>query len=554
MSKMMDKIYEDIDDSVNFSEETSIIAHSFELLKPDSCDIILLDSCGMILSGGKSHLRNEIADKTVERTSLQLEKFGVNGCPTFFLLADKKVLLSCNLKGLGDRIEKNFDLINSYKKKHDSLATYLDAIQEGISAIDKDGVLVFVNKACCEMLGATKEEILHKKADSISKERPLLLDVVKNKQVVVDKEYFMEFKNRSLHLTSSAYPVFDSQGEILGAIDLFRSIKRSRKLANLIAGKEASFRFENIVGDSKIMQDSILKAKRMALSDETILIEGSSGCGKELFAQAIHNYSHRKNEAFIAVNCANLPNELVESELFGYEDGAFTGATKGGKPGKFELANGGTLFLDEVGEMPMHIQSKLLRAVEYKNINRVGGSRTFNVDVRIIAATNRNLEDMVREGKFRGDLFYRLKVFYLRIPALAERGSDITELAEYYIRKLSLQMKKDVEGIDDEAKEILMKYGWPGNVRELENCMARAVFLCDGSRISAGNIAEAGIQIMESVESRCGSPGCHSLYELTSDRVREAYERSNRNKKKSAEILGISRPTLYKLLKLYNID
>lgn len=554
MSEIMDKIYENIDDSALLNEDSSIIIHSFELLKPEGSDIILLDSCGKVLAEEKCGLRKGIADKTVERGSLQLEKSGGNLCPHFFLLADKKASAGCNLKSLGDRIEKNFGLISSYKEKHDMLATYLDAIQEGISAIDKAGVLVFVNKACCDMLGTTKEEILNKKADSISKERPLLLDVVKNKQVVVDKEYFMEFKNRSLHLTSSAYPVFDRQGNILGAIDMFRSIKRSRKLANLIAGKEASFRFENIIGDSRIMQDLIAKSKRMALSDETILIEGASGCGKELFAQAIHNYSSRKNEAFIAVNCANLPNELVESELFGYEDGAFTGATKGGKPGKFELANGGTLFLDEIGEMPMHIQSKLLRAVEYKHISRVGGSRNFNVDVRIIAATNRKLEDMVREGKFRGDLFYRLKVFYLRIPPLAERGSDITELAEYYLKKFSLQMKKDVEVIDEEAREILMKYEWPGNVRELENCMARAVFLCEGCTISAGNIEEAGIHVKQCFECSGEPQGDNRLYELGADRVREAYERSNRNKKKSAEMLGISRPTLYKLLKLYNIE
>lgn len=550
----MDMIYENIDDSTLLNEDASVIIHSFELLKPEGSDIILLDSWGKVLAAEKCGLRKGIAYKTVGKGLLQLEKFGGNGCPTFYLLSDKKASAGCNLKSLGDRIVKNFYFVDSYREKNDDLTTCLDAIQEGISAIDKEGVLVFVNKACCDMLGTTKEEILHKKADSISKERPLLLDVVKSKQAIVDKEYFMEFKNRTLHLTSSAYPVFDRQGEIFGAIDIFKSIKRSRKLANLIAGKEASFRFENIIGDSRIMQDLIAKSKRMALSDETILIEGASGCGKELFAQAIHNHSSRKNEAFIAVNCANLPNELVESELFGYEDGAFTGATKGGKPGKFELANGGTLFLDEIGEMPMHIQSKLLRAVEYKHISRVGGSRNFNVDVRIIAATNRKLEDMVREGKFRGDLFYRLKVFYLRIPALAERGSDITELAEYYLKKFSLQMKKDVEVIDEEAKEILMKYEWPGNVRELENCMARAVFLCEGSTISAGNIEEAGIHLKQCFECSGEPQGDNRLYELGADRVREAYERSNRNKKKSAEMLGISRPTLYKLLKLYNID
>lgn len=553
MSEILDKIYRKIGEGAKRGDEMDILAQSFEILRQGRPgDILLAGADGDVLSGADGSLGKGIAERSIGISSLHVERFGGEACPRFCLVAEGNGDAVSNLKSLGDSIEKNFKLVNSYRLKYDRLAAYLDGIQEGISAVDKEGVLVYVNKACCDMLGASKDEILNKKAGSISKGRPLLLDVVENRQAVVDKEYFMEFKNRSLHLTSSAYPVFDEKGGILGAIDIFRSIKRSRQLANLLAGKEASFRFENIVGQSKTMLDTISKAKRMALSDETILIEGASGCGKELFAQAVHNYSNRKGEAFIAVNCANLPNELVESELFGYDAGAFTGAVKGGKPGKFELAHGGTLFLDEIGEMPMHIQSKLLRAVEYKSINRVGGSRTFNVDVRIIAATNRNLEDMVREGKFRGDLFYRLKVFYLKIPALNERGDDVIALAEYYVKKFSVQMKKAVEGLDGEAKEILLRYEWPGNVRELENCMARAVFLCDGDEISAENIAEAGIQLRAN-EEQGSAVNFHRLYELSSERVREAYLRSGGNKKRTAEALGISRPTLYKLLKLYDI-
>lgn len=553
MSEILDKIYRKIGEGAKRGDEMDILAQSFEILRQGRPgDILLAGADGDVLSGADGRLGKGIAERSIGISSLHVERFGGEACPRFCLVAEGNGDAVSNLKSLGDSIEKNFKLVNSYRLKYDRLAAYLDGIQEGISAVDKEGVLVYVNKACCDMLGASKDEILNKKAGSISKGRPLLLDVVENRQAVVDKEYFMEFKNRSLHLTSSAYPVFDEKGGILGAIDIFRSIKRSRQLANLLAGKEASFKFENIVGQSKTMLDTISKAKRMALSDETILIEGASGCGKELFAQAVHNYSNRKGEAFIAVNCANLPNELVESELFGYDAGAFTGAVKGGKPGKFELAHGGTLFLDEIGEMPMHIQSKLLRAVEYKSINRVGGSRTFNVDVRIIAATNRNLENMVREGKFRGDLFYRLKVFYLKIPALNERGDDVIALAEYYIKKFSVQMKKAVEGLDGEAKEILQRYEWPGNVRELENCMARAVFLCDGDEISAENIAEAGIQLRTN-EEQGSAVNVHRLYELSPEKVREAYLHSGGNKKRTAEALGISRPTLYKLLKLYDI-
>ncbi len=440
----------------------------------------------------------------------------------------------------------------TFEEKYKTLLNFLDAVQEGISAVDENGVLVFVNKACCDMLGISKEEVLHKRADSISKGKPLLMEVLEKRYAIVDREYFMEFKNKSLHLTSSAYPLLDPMGNIHGAIDIFRSIKRSRKLANHMAGKEAVFKFENICGSSKVMQDVIAKARKMAVSNETILVEGQSGCGKELFAQSIHNFSTRKDEAFIAVNCANLPSELVESELFGYEEGAFTGAQKGGRPGKFELANGGTLFLDEISEMPLHIQAKLLRAVEYKCINRIGGNRTFNLDVRIIAATNRNLEEMVKEGKFRGDLFYRLKVFYMRIPALRERENDIMELSLYFIKKFSTSMKKDIVSITDEATTLLTGYQWPGNVRELENCMARTVFLCEDGEIKREHILEAGIpefngKVQDDNTSR-------RLYGLTMERVKEVYEQQHGNKKKCAELLDISRPTLYKLLKLYKIN
>lgn len=546
MSGIFNKISINKNKKMDTNDKFNIIIESFELIKPLASDILLVDSEGFVVSGRNSKLYDNLDEET-----FCIKEFGgENGCPIFYLVCTRDNY-KFNIEDLGEKINKNFIQVNFYKEKCDMLLNYLNAIQEGISAVDKDGTLVYVNNACCDMLETSRDQILNKNAGDISKSTPRLLQVIKSKQAVIDKEYFMEFKNKSLHLTSSAYPVFDGMGNISGAIDIFRSINRSRKLANLMAGKEAVFTFENIAGNSKIMADTIVKAKKMSLSKETILIEGASGCGKELFAQAIHNYSQRKDEAFIAVNCANLPNELVESELFGYEEGAFTGAVKGGKPGKFELANGGTLFLDEIGEMPMHIQAKLLRAVEYKYINRVGGNRNFNVDVRIIAATNRNLQELVNLGKFRGDLFYRLKVLFLRIPSLMERGNDIIELAEYFIRKFSSKMNKDELYLDSSAKEILIKYQWPGNVRELENCMARVVFLSEDKNISKDNIIEAGI--CEITDSEIDGYNNYRLYGLSAKKVREVYESTNKNKKRSAEILGVSRPTIYKLLELYGI-
>lgn len=547
MIDIIKKIYT-ISKDIKTYEGFSIIDEIFELSNICFKDcLLLIDLKESVLLNMENPLYNNLLKGKIDENSIVIKPFGGSDtCPAFYLLTLNK---SIDLQVLGDSIEKSYKFINIYKTKYERLVTYLDAVQEGISAVDQDGNLVFVNNSCCDMLSTTKEEILCKNAGSISKGRPLLLEVVNSKQAIIDKEYFMEFKNRSLHLTSSAYPVMDKNGNIKGAIDIFRSISRSRKLANSIAGIEAIFKFDNIIGSSEIMENTIAKAKRMAISDETILIEGESGTGKELFAQAIHNYSHRKDEPFIAVNCASLPNELVESELFGYDEGAFTGALKGGRPGKFELANGGTLFLDEIGEMPMHIQTKLLRAVEYKYITRVGGRRTFNADVRIIAATNRNLEELVREGKFRGDLFYRLKVFYFKIPPLKERREDIITLAEYFTKKFSIQMKKQIPYIDKSAEEILKKYEWPGNVRELENCIARSIFSWDKNIISKEQILEAGIQIKNDIEFKENK----RLYTLSEDRVKDVYEICKKNKKRASEVLGISRPTLYKLLQLYKI-
>ncbi|MGE5627402.1 MAG: sigma-54 interaction domain-containing protein [Solirubrobacterales bacterium] len=551
MNDIFNKININKNKKISIDDNFKIIIESFHLIKPKERDLLLINSEGFVVHETNSKLYEYIQNPKLDEMMLGIKEFGgVNGCPVFYIIHIKEDY-NLDIEDIGEKINKNYTMVNLYKEKYDMLINYLDAIQEGISAVDRDGTLVYVNSACSDMLETSKSQLLNRNAGDISKSTPRLLQVIKSKQAVIDKEYFMEFKNKNLHLTSSAYPVYDNLGNIAGAIDIFRSISRSRKLANLMAGQEAVFSFENIEGSSKMIAETIGKAKKMSLSKETILIEGASGCGKELFAQAIHNYSERKGEAFIAVNCANLPNELVESELFGYEEGAFTGAVKGGKPGKFELANGGTLFLDEIGEMPMHIQTKLLRAVEYKYINRVGGNRTFNVDVRIIAATNRNLEELVREGKFRGDLFYRLKVLYLRIPSLMERGNDVIELAEYFIRKFSNKMNKEGLMLDNSAKEILIKYQWPGNVRELENCMARVVFLCEGKYISKDNIIEAGISVINDIDGE--GLNNYRLYGLSPKKVREVYENTNKNKKKSAEILGVSRPTIYKLLELYGI-
>ncbi|GAA0180264.1 hypothetical protein SH2C18_29880 [Clostridium sediminicola] len=424
----------------------------------------------------------------------------------------------------------------------------LASVSDGISICDKEGYILYVNNACCEIVRADKEELLNKKVDSLSPDKPMLTEVLEKKKSIIDVEYFWNFKGRRTHLINSGYPIFDDDGNIIGAIDIFRSIERSRKLANTIAGHQAFFTFDDIVGESNNLKEIIKLAKIFSKSNESILISGETGTGKELFAQSIHNYSNRKRKPFVALNCANLPNELIDSELFGYEEGAFTGARKGGKPGKFELANGGTLFLDELGEMQIHIQAKLLRVLETMCINRIGGNKPINVDVRIIAATNRKLEEMVEDGQFRRDLYYRLKVLCLEIPPLKEREHDILLLSDYFLKKLSKKENKHIKGIGNRAKEMLMNHNWQGNIRELENVISRSIFICDGEWITEKTLFMAGFKepIYEEIIKK-------QSIKINKNILIDTLNSTEGNKKKTAEILGISRPTLYKFLKKYDL-
>ncbi|MBA1334316.1 MAG: hypothetical protein HPY66_2165 [Firmicutes bacterium] len=440
---------------------------------------------------------------------------------------------------------KYWENTRKYGDEYNFLLRCLDAVDEGISVVDEAGRLVFVNNSCCRIIDIPREELIGKRIDILSRTKPLLTEVLKGGKSIIDVEYFLNVRNKMVHLINSGYPVFDENGGIKGAIDIFRGIERSTKLASTIAGYQASFKFSDIVGQSSIIKEKIRLAKIFAASSENILIQGESGTGKELFAQSIHNHSHRRSEPFIAINCANFPNELIDSELFGYEEGAFTGAQKGGRQGKFELANGGTIFLDEIGEMQLHLQAKLLRVVETKSITRIGGNRPINVDVRIIAATNRDLEDMVNSGKFRKDLYYRLRVHYIGIPSLKERKEDILVLAEHFVKKLNRKMQKNVKGIEAEAKEILINHDWPGNLRELENTIASALFICEGDYITKQHLK------MESMVGMDDSAIMNKslLKRVNRQMVLDALKHTRGNKKKAAELLGVSRPTIYRILK-----
>lgn len=308
--------------------------------------------------------------------------------------------------------------------------------------------------------------------------------------------------------------------------------------------------FDYIIGNSRELSELKEYAKMFAKSNSTILIQGESGTGKEMFARAIHTVSNNAKGPFIAINCAALPENLIESELFGYEEGAFTGAIKGGRIGKFELANRGTLFFDEIGEFPIHLQAKLLRAIQERSIQRIGGSKEVPVDVRIISATNRNLEELVQNGGFREDLYYRLNVIPLCIPALRERRSDIGELAEHFLHTYAKIMDKDIFGFDKSALDLLYGCDWPGNIRELQNAIEYAVNVSKGPYIQNEDLPKKFLNKKESINKN--SLVLKPLRYIEEEYIHEAlrvYGDNFEGKKKVARVLGISQATLYRRIK-----
>jgi DNA-binding NtrC family response regulator len=317
--------------------------------------------------------------------------------------------------------------------------------------------------------------------------------------------------------------------------------------------------FPRIVGKSEKITDVAQMVQKVATTKTTVLLLGDSGTGKELFARAIHYLSHRQDYPFVPINCAAIPRDLLESELFGHERGSFTGADVK-KLGKFELADKGTIFLDEVGDMDLTIQSKLLRAIEAGEIERVGAVKAIIVDVRIVAASNKDLEKSVEDRKFREDLYYRLNVFPIRIPPLRERREDIPLLVEYFMNKYCLEIKTPLKGVSKEALDMLMNYYWKGNVRELENAIERAVILCDGDTITPEHFVLNRQSIFESAKRSLSLGGTledvakEALRIAETQKIVDVLKETKGNKSKAAEILHVSYKTLLTKIKEYGIE
>jgi transcriptional regulator with PAS, ATPase and Fis domain len=367
-------------------------------------------------------------------------------------------------------------------------------------------------------------------------------------------------EGRRIHCAVNLVPIANENGMAGFHISFSKSKELHRKV-NKVAGNMAIYQFEDIIGESKSLQKVIASARKIAKTRSNVLIEGESGTGKELFAQSIHNHSSRKAGPFVAINCASLPRELIESELFGYEKGAFTGALKDGKIGKFELAEGGTIFLDEIGELPIEVQAKLLRVLDNFTIRRIGSNYEKKLDVRIIAATNRDLLAEVEKKNFRHDLYYRLNVFKLELPALRDRENDVEICAKYFLAKLNDQNRYGVKIFSSGFYQAIRSYKWVGNIRELQNIVERAYYLCEGKLITPEHLPDSIVdhQEVRSQASYHEEPGQDRSWILDVKNV----ERNNivnmliqcdKNVLEAAKQLSISKSTIYRKISKYGID
>jgi PAS domain S-box-containing protein len=430
----------------------------------------------------------------------------------------------------------------------------LDSVADGVFTINEKGKITFFNRAAEEITGFTKEEALgHNCFDifraNICQTNCALKETIKTGREIINLPInIINKEGKELPISVSTAVLRDAKGKIIGGVETFRDLSAIEELKKELRQR---YSFQDIVSKNHTIQDIFQILPDIAESDSTVLIQGPSGSGKELFAKAIHTLSLRKDKAFVKVNCGALPDNLLESELFGYVKGAFTDAKKD-KPGRFALANGGTIFLDEIGDMSPALQVKLLRVLQDREYEPLGGTTTMRVDVRVVAATNRDLVVLVRSRQFRDDLYYRLNVVKIDLSPLSRRREDIPLLVEHFVEKFNLKTGKNLAGVSYEVMSFLMRYDFPGNVRELENIVEHAFVMCKGEMIELRHLPPELVEsARETVikEKEVSKP----LQTAEAEVIRKALERNKSNRLRTARELGIDRATLWRKIKRYGI-
>lgn len=428
----------------------------------------------------------------------------------------------------------------------------LDSIADGVFTINAEGQITSFNRAAEEITGFKPKEAIGKYCfdvfrANICQSRCALRETMKTRREIINRSVNILTKDgRELPITISTAVLRNENGEIIGGVETFRDLSPIETLRKELLRKVS---FHDIISQNHRMQQFFAVLPDIAESESTVLIQGPSGSGKELFARAIHNLSHRKDQPFIAVNCGALPDSLLESELFGYVRGAFTGAQKD-KPGRFTLAHKGTILLDEIGEMSPALQTKLLRVIEEKKLDPLGATRPTSADVRVVAATNRDLSRLVESGEFREDLFYRINVVKIELPSLRERREDIPLLVDHFIKKFNLKRGRFVEGVSDAVMDILLKYDFPGNVRELENIIEHAFILRKEGLIKPDDLPA---EVVKRSDIRSTPAKTSMLRRSEAETIRSALERHGGNRIQTARELGIDRTTLWRKMRRYGL-
>lgn len=476
-----------------------------------------------------------------------------------FLLQDVLELLRITL---GVALKSYFDLV-SHQTLVEEQKAIIDHIGDGLLVLDHGGVVRHANTVAGRILGIDPVASLGRPLSDLIDFEPIIAPIFTTGRGYVDRELIIDSPARHLHLIDTAIPIKNSYGKVVSVVNTFREIKRVRKIAGKYAGNYARYTFASIVGQSESLLHAVSAARKAASGAANLLLSGESGVGKEVFAQAIHNASARQAQPFIAINCAALPHDLIESELFGHAPGSFTGATREGRPGKFESADGGTVFLDEISELPIDVQAKLLRVLQEREVTRLGDTRGIPIDVRIICASNRDLEAMVVSKEFREDLYYRCNVIEIHIPPLRLRKSDITATANFFLRKYAALLNKKIYGFSKNAIEQMQKYEWPGNVRELENLVERTVNLSDEDiiadvsgllRPSKAVMCEGdGKSLIREPEQGRSGQTIQALKDVEREAITHALAICQFNVTRCAAVLKISKPALYAKVKRYNI-
>lgn len=447
------------------------------------------------------------------------------------------------------------------------LTNIFNTISDGVLMVDTQGILLQINPAAQEILGKTANEFLGRSMDQLLQNNAAVARrTFSLKDRFADVELIVDNNLSKFHCLASGEPILDECGAIIGSVIVLRPIKQIQNLVNRFSGYRATLQFDDIIGESPEILESKRMASFAATTSSNILLQGESGTGKEIFAQAIHNLSEQKKGPFVALNCGIIPRELIGSELFGYAEGAFTGAKREGKPGKLEFASGGTLFLDEIGDMPLEQQVALLRVMEERKVTRIGSNNLIPVNVRFICATNKNLLQQVEKGLFRQDLYYRLNVISIILPPLRNRIRDISLLFRHYFEKLCRDRAREFF-VEPAVLMALQQYAWPGNVRELQNVVERAVSLSDSHILSMAHLPQE-IQSATGPEGRTPEDGTASsvnsrdfrrqqrrqLQEDERLRMFAILSQCGGNVSAAARKLGISRITFYRKMRQNDED